>query len=87
VVIHIEVWAIRRPICVKDELSAKFEGSKARQVGLTSHVKEQDAGVSVTRLWKRGNIDYKKIPELKVLELDQYRGSPREEARITTIAG
>ena len=50
---------------------------------MASHAKEQGAGVSVTRLWKRGNIDYKKVPELQGLDLEQYRGATREEVRIT----
>jgi hypothetical protein len=40
--------------------------------------------VTVTRYWKSGPIDYKKIAELKVLDLEQYRGPQREETRITT---
>jgi putative phage-type endonuclease len=66
-----------------DELSAKVDNAKARIAGLAAHAKEEGGGVSVTRLWKRGNVDYKKIPQLKGLDLDQYRGQPREETRIT----
>ncbi|MEO9161595.1 MAG: hypothetical protein ABI349_04230 [Casimicrobiaceae bacterium] len=39
--------------------------------------------MTVTRYWKAGAIDYKKIPELKALELEAYRGAPREETRIS----
>ena len=67
-----------------DELSAKFDEAKARIVGMANHAKEQGGGVSVTRLWKRGSVDYKNIPELKGLNLELYRGLPREETRITT---
>ena len=48
------------------------------------HAKEQGGGVSVTRLWKRGNIDYKRVPELRGVDLEPYRQSGREETRITT---
>ena len=40
--------------------------------------------MAVTRLWKAGVIEYKRIPELKSLDLEQYCGKPREELRITT---
>jgi putative phage-type endonuclease len=65
-----------------DELGATMDEAKARLVGLASHVKEQGGGVAVTRLWKRGNFDYKRVPELLGVDLEQYRGSGREEVRI-----
>jgi putative phage-type endonuclease len=66
-----------------DVLGTKLDEAKARLVGLASHAKEQGAGVSVTRLWKRGNVDYKKVPEVQGLDLEQYRSAAREEVRIT----
>jgi len=67
-----------------DELGKAMEEVKAKLVGLTSHAKEQGGGVTVTRLWKRGNIDYKRVPELRGVDLEPYRQSAREETRITT---
>lgn len=61
----------------------KVDVAKQVLVALCNHPREQGAGVSVTRYWKVGNVDYKKIPELKVVELDKYRGAAREEVRIT----
>ena len=40
-------------------------------------------GVSVTRYWKAGNIDYKKVPELKEVDLEDYRGPGRFEVRVS----
>ncbi|MEO9135969.1 MAG: hypothetical protein ABI316_05145 [Casimicrobiaceae bacterium] len=40
--------------------------------------------MTVSRFWKSGAIDYKKIPELKTWDLEAYRGAPREETRIAT---
>jgi putative phage-type endonuclease len=65
-----------------DVLWSNLEEAKAKLIGLTGHAKEQGGGVSVTRLWKRGNVDYKNIPELKGLDLERYRVAPRQEARI-----
>ena len=65
-----------------DELSTKFDEAKARIVGMANHAKEQGGGVSVTRMWKRGNVDYKRIPQLADIDFEQYRGAGREEVRV-----
>jgi hypothetical protein len=65
-----------------DELGKAMEEAKVKLVGLTSHAKEQGGGVSVTRLWKRGNIDYKRVPELRGVDLEPYRAANREEVRV-----
>ena len=58
---------------------------KAREslVALARHPKEQGAGVSVTRFWKAGPVNYKAVPELKGVNLERYRGKLREEVRVT----
>jgi putative phage-type endonuclease len=66
-----------------DALSAKVDAAKAQLTGLASHAKEQGGGVSVARLWKRGNVDYKRVVELADIDLEQYRGVGREEVRVT----
>ena len=58
--------------------------AKERLIALATHTTETGGGVTVTRYWKAGAIDYKRITELKMLDLEQYRGASREEARITT---
>jgi putative phage-type endonuclease len=58
--------------------------AKDRLVALASHTSESGGGVTVTRYWKRAAIEYQKIPQLKALDLEQYRGPQREETRITT---
>ena len=68
-----------------DELSSKVDEAKAQLVSLAVHAKEQGGGVAVTRLWKRGNVDYKSVPELAGVDLDKHRGTAREETRITVI--
>jgi putative phage-type endonuclease len=66
-----------------DELSAKCDEAKAGLIRLAQHSREQGGGVSVTRLWKRGAIDYKRISELSDVDLELYRGGGREEIRVT----
>lgn len=37
------------------------------------------------RLWKAGNVDYKRIPELQGVDLNNYRGQGMEEVRATAV--
>ena len=53
-------------------------------MALAEHAREQGAGVTVTRFWKAGNVDYKKVIELRGVDLEAYRGKAREEVRVTT---
>ena len=66
-----------------DATAKALDDAKAALIGLTDHAKEQGGGVSVTRLWKRGNVEYKRVPELAGVDLEQYRGAAREEVRVT----
>lgn len=66
-----------------EEATATLEAARERLVGLTSHPSESGAGVTVTRFWKQGNVDYKRVPQLAGVNLDGYRGKGREEVRVT----
>jgi putative phage-type endonuclease len=68
-----------------DELGAKLEEAKSRLVCLASHARERGGGLAVTRLWKRGNVEYKRIPELSTIDLDHYPAPSREETRVTIL--
>ena len=63
-------------------LAERLEAARQALVALAQHPKEQGAGVSVTRFWKQGNVDYKKVPQLQGLDLSPYRGKARQEVRI-----
>jgi hypothetical protein len=69
-----------------DEAQAKADEAKAKLIAMTAHSRESGYGVSVTRYWKVGNVDYKKVPALAGVDLDLYRGKMREEVRVT-VAG
>jgi putative phage-type endonuclease len=60
-----------------------LDRAKEALVALARHPREQGAGVSVTRFWKAGNVDYKKVVELKGVDLERYRGKAREEVRVS----
>ena len=66
-----------------ESLTTLVDEAKEKLVGLASHPSESGAGVTVTRYWKQGSVDYKKVPELKGVDLNAYRGAGREEVRVT----
>jgi predicted phage-related endonuclease len=71
---------------VKREAEAaaeRLETARAALVALAVHPRETGAGVAVTRFWKVGGIDYKRVPELCGVDLSSYRGKAREEVRVT----
>jgi putative phage-type endonuclease len=68
---------------VIDEAQAKADTAKATLIELTTHSRETGYGVSVTRFWKVGSVDYKKVPALAGVDLELYRGKMREEVRVT----
>ncbi|MCX7143579.1 MAG: hypothetical protein NT123_21535, partial [Proteobacteria bacterium] len=66
-----------------DVLATDLESAKTDLVALARHTSESGSGVTVTRFSKIGAVDYKKIPALKGVDLDLYRGTTREEIRVT----
>ena len=68
----------------QSELSAvNLDEAKAALVALASHPSESGAGVSVSQFWKRGGVDYKKVPALQGVNLENYRGTSRMETRVS----
>jgi len=70
---------------VVDAADAVLAQAREALVGLAKHPKETGAGVSVTRFWKAVSVDYKKIPALKCMQLEEFRGKAREEVRVSVI--
>ena len=66
-----------------DALVARLESAKDRLLELSTHPSEAGFGVSVTRYWKQGNVDYKRVPELQGVNLDVYRQKGRFETRVS----
>lgn len=66
-----------------EAVALRLESARQAVIALAQHPREQGAGVTVTRFWKQGNVDYKRVPALQGLDLDAYRGKAREEVRIT----
>jgi len=62
--------------------AAAADEAKAALVALASHPSESGAGVSVTQFWKKGAVDYKRVPQLKGVDLESYRKESRLEVRV-----
>jgi hypothetical protein len=65
-----------------DAFAERVDVARQALLALATHPKEQGSGVTVTRYWKQGNVDYKKVPALQGLDLTQWRGKGREEVRV-----
>lgn len=58
-----------------EEAAKKLDEAKERLTSLASdHPSIKGGGVTVSRFWKAGNIDYKNVPEITGVDLEQYRG-------------
>jgi putative phage-type endonuclease len=68
-----------------DAADERMEAARKALVALSAHPRETGGGVSVVRLWKQGSVDYKKVPELRGVDLNRYRGQGREEVRVTVV--
>jgi putative phage-type endonuclease len=66
-----------------DALAERLDAAKAALLTLSSHPSEAGFGVSVTRFWKQGAVDYKQVPELQGVSLDAYRKKGSFETRVT----
>lgn len=83
-----DTWCSAAEAYLKAKLAAQasdeaLDQAKLALVALAAHPREQGAGVTVTRFWKVGSVDYKKVPELSGVNLDVYRSKAREEVRVT----
>ena len=66
-----------------DGAAVLLDAAKENLVALAGHTSEQGHGVTVTQYVKAGAVDYKKVPELKGVDLERYRVAARQEVRVT----
>ncbi len=66
-----------------EDLTVMVDEARKRLVSLASRPMEQGGGIRLSRYWKRGAIDYKRVPELVGVDLESYRTQPKEEVRVT----
>ena len=70
-----------------DELAAQLDAAKAALIDLSQAPSEAGCGVTVSRYWKVGAVDYKKVSQLQGLDLEAYRAKGREEVRVAVSRG
>ncbi len=80
---HSAATAFAQAKAAADAADVVLAQARESLVALAQHPKETGAGVSVTRFWKQGSVAYAKVPELKGVDLDKYRGKAREEVRVS----
>jgi hypothetical protein len=68
---------------VAERADQELEAAKNALIALTSHPSERGAGVVVSRYFRRGQVDYRRIPALAGVDLDAFRGPGGEEVRVT----
>ena len=66
-----------------DQADEELECARKALVALAEHPSERGAGVIVSRYFRRGAIEYKRIPALSGVDLDAYRGAGGEEVRVS----
>jgi len=66
-----------------DGAATELEAAKKALIALTTHPSERGAGVTVTRYWKAGPVDYSKIPPLAEVDRERFRAPGGEEVRVT----
>ncbi len=72
---------------VKKELAEKeLEEKRSALLDLAGGKSAKGCGVQVIVAERKGNIDYKKIPELKGLDLEQYRGATTKTTTVKVMA-
>lgn len=65
-----------------EEIELKLEDSKNKLIKLSSGQNCLGNGIKVTKIIKKGIVDYKSIPELKNIDLEQYRKEHIEYYKI-----
>jgi len=73
-----------------DDLTAKIDDAAARKKEILSELiaisKERDAiihGRKLTKVERKGSVQYKKIPELEGVDLEKYRGKPTQYWKLS----
>lgn len=66
-------------------LEKKEEEIRKQLIFLSGESNTKGAGISLCQIQKKGNVDYSKIPELKNIDLDQYRKSESTYWKISSI--
>jgi putative phage-type endonuclease len=72
--------ALKAKLDKLEEQYSKIEGELKTN---PPHSKVECEGILISKIETSGSVDYKKIPELKNIDLDKYRGPSRTSWRLT----
>jgi putative phage-type endonuclease len=61
----------------------RLDSAKAALIELSQAPSEAGFGVTVTRYWKTGSVNYKAVPQLRGVDLDVYRSAGRFDTRVS----
>lgn len=67
----------------KSEILEQEEELRESLIRMSGNSNTQGAGIKLSKIIRKGNVDYKEIPELKNVDLDKYRKEPLEMWRIS----
>jgi putative phage-type endonuclease len=65
------------------ELEKREEDLRKQLIFLSGESNSKGGGISLCQINRKGNVDYSQIPELKGVDLDQYRKNSTNSWRIT----
>ena len=68
-----------------DEAKKAEDEAKRTLTALAGDMSVQGMGVRVTRYYRKGNINYKAVPELKAVDLEPYRKKGSYNYRVTEL--
>jgi len=80
--------AVQEFLQLKREAEAtaqRLDAAKETLIGLATHPSEAGFGVSVTRFWRAGGTDYKRLIEAKGIDPAPFRLPARQEARLSAV--
>lgn len=83
-----EVWSMAAESWIRchnelEELKAREEELREQLVCLSGKTNAMGSGIRISRVLRKGNIDYKNIPQLQGLDLEPYRKPTTESWRIS----
>lgn len=76
----VELQKLKRKM---DRLKEKFDDLRDGLIAKMKHPKVSCQGVKITRVKSKGQVDYSKIPELKFIDVEQYRKPDVESYRVS----
>lgn len=65
------------------EIKDQVKQNRNHLIGMCCNQSSRGGGIRILRMVEKGRVDYSRIPELKNVNLDQYRKAPIEKWKIT----